>query len=280
MRVLVTGSNGQLGSEIKLLSTQFSLMEFVFVNSKELDITKNADVERLFEEQQFDYCINCAAYTAVDKAEEDARNAALVNAIGPANLAKACSKNGTTLIHVSTDFVFDGSNNTPYNETEPTQPLGVYGQTKRDGEIAVEKELQAHFIIRTAWLYSQFGNNFVKTMLRLAKDRDELNVIVDQVGTPTNAADLANAILHIVSTQSEAYGVYHFSNDGVASWYDFAIAIFELGGKIIKVNAIPTTEYPTPAQRPHYSVLDKTKIKQLGVAVPCWKDSLRFFLTK
>jgi dTDP-4-dehydrorhamnose reductase len=274
MKVLVTGSNGQLGSEIKLLATQFSEMEFVFVNSKELDITKNTAVEDLFKEHHFDYCINCAAYTAVDKAEEDVENAALVNVIAPAHIAKTCSNNGATLIHVSTDFVFDGFNNTPYNENSPTQPLGVYGQTKLDGEIAVQKELKQHFIIRTSWLYSQFRNNFVKTMLRLAEDREELNVIDDQVGTPTNAADLASAILHIVSTQSKAYGIYHFSNEGVASWYDFALAIFELSGKKIKVNAIPTSEYPTPAKRPHYSVLDKAKIKQLGVVVPYWKDAL------
>jgi dTDP-4-dehydrorhamnose reductase len=275
MKVLVTGSNGQLGSEFKNLAHKFTVLEFFFVNSKELDITKSTAVEALFGEHHFTYCINCAAYTAVDKAEEDIENAALVNAIGPANLAKACSKNGTTLIHVSTDFVFDGSNNTPYNEAEPTQPLGVYGQTKLDGELAVQKALKEHFIIRTSWLYSQFGNNFVKTMLRLAEDRDELNVIVDQVGTPTNAVDLAKGIMHIISSQSTAYGVYHFSNEGVASWYDFAITIFELGNKKIKVNAIPTSEYPTPAKRPHYSVLDKTKIKQLGVDVPYWKEALK-----
>ena len=275
MKILVTGSNGQLGSEIKNLVATFPHLKFVFVDLEELDITKAKEVEDLFKEHHFDYCINCAAYTAVDKAEEDVENATIVNVDGPTNLAKACAKNGATLIHVSTDFVFDGSNNTPYNEGEPTQPLGVYGQTKLDGELAVEKNVEQHFILRTAWLYSQFGNNFVKTMLRLAEDRAELNVIVDQVGTPTNAADLANAIMHIVSTQSKAYGVYHYSNEGVASWYDFAITIFELGNKKIKVNAIPTSAYPTPAKRPHYSVLDKTKIKQLGVVVPYWKDALQ-----
>ncbi len=277
MKILVTGSNGQLACEIKLLATQFPLMEFIFCNAKELDITKEKEVEGIFEEHHFDYCINCAAYTAVDKAEEDMESAIKVNANGPANLAKSCAAKGTVLIQVSTDFVFDGAKNTPYHENSPTQPLGVYGQTKRAGEIAVQKALKQHFIIRTSWLYSQFGNNFVKTMLRLAEDRKELNVIVDQVGTPTNAADLANAILHIVSAQSKAYGIYHYSNEGVASWYDFAIAIFEFGGKRIKVNAIPTSAYPTPAKRPHYSVLDKTKIKQLGVVVPYWKAALKLY---
>ena len=275
MKILVTGSNGQLGSELKLLATQFSGMEFFFSNSKELDITKEKEVEGIFEEHHFDYCINCAAYTAVDQAEEDVERATLVNEIGPTHLAKACAANKAVLIHVSTDFVFDGSKNMPYNERSPTQALGVYGQTKRAGEIAVQKEVIQHFIIRTSWLYSQFGNNFVKTMLRLAEERTELNVIVDQVGTPTNAADLANAILHLISCQSKAYGIYHFSNEGVASWYDFALAIFELAGKKIKVNAIPTSAYPLPAKRPHYSVLDKTKIKQLGVLVPYWKDALK-----
>ncbi|MDB3887361.1 dTDP-4-dehydrorhamnose reductase [bacterium] len=277
MKILVTGSNGQLGTELQRLASQFPLIEFFFSNSQELDITKEDQVESLFQKYHFDYCVNCAAYTAVDKAEEDVEIARLVNVNGPANLAKACSNNGTTLIHISTDFVFDGSNNTPYNENSPTQPLGVYGQTKLDGELAVEEIIEQHFIIRTSWLYSQFGNNFVKTMLRLGEDRDELNVIVDQIGTPTNAVDLANAIIHIISTQSKAYGVYHFSNEGVASWYDFAITIFELGDKKIKVNAIPTSEYPTPAERPHYSVLDKTKIKQLGVAVPDWKNALKLY---
>jgi dTDP-4-dehydrorhamnose reductase len=275
MKILVTGSAGQLGSEFRLLAAENPLIDFFFVNSKELDITKEIEVNKRFEEQSFDYCINCAAYTAVDKAEGEIENAVLVNVNGPANLAKACADKGVVLIHVSTDFVFDGSNNTPYTENDPTQALGVYGETKLDGELAVQKVLEQHFIIRTSWLYSQFGNNFVKTMLRLAEDRDELNVIVDQVGTPTNAVDLAKGIMHIISSQSTAYGVYHFSNEGVASWYDFAITIFELGNKKIKVNAIPTSEYPTPAKRPHYSVLDKTKIKQLGVEVPYWKEALK-----
>jgi dTDP-4-dehydrorhamnose reductase len=277
MKILITGSSGQLGSELKLLSTKYPLIEFVFLNSMELDISKAIDVENIFEKHNFAYCINCAAYTAVDKAEEDKVNANLVNLEGSLHLANACNAHGVVLIHISTDFVFDGTKNTPYNELSPTQPLGVYGQTKLDGELAVANNVAQHFIIRTSWLYSKFGKNFVKTMLHLAENREELNVIVDQLGTPTYAVDLANAIMHIISSKAKAYGIYHFSNEGVASWYDFAIAIFELGNKKMKVNAIPTSDYPTPAKRPHYSVLDKTKIKNLGVIVPYWRESLKLY---
>jgi len=277
MKILITGSSGQLGSELKLLSTKYPLIEFVFLNSKELDISENIDVENIFAKNIFTYCINCAAYTAVDKAEEDKENARLVNIEGPLNLAKSCQKHGVVLIHVSTDFVFDGTNNKPYKETDLTHPLGVYGQTKLDGEIAVANNVEEHFIIRTSWLYSKFGKNFVKTMLHLAENREELNVIVDQLGTPTYAVDLAKAIMHIISSKTKEYGIYHFSNEGVASWYDFAIAIFDLGNKKMHVNAIPTSDYPTPAKRPSYSVLDKSKIKNLGVIVPYWRDSLKLF---
>jgi dTDP-4-dehydrorhamnose reductase len=274
MKILVVGANGQLGSEIKYISSNYANYEFTFADLPTLDITNQNQVHTYFENNNFDYCVNCAAYTAVDKAEEDKFNAKLVNEDGPKYLAEACQENEFVLIHISTDFVFDGSNNTPYVESEPTKPLGVYGQTKLDGELAVQKNLETHFIIRTSWLYSRFANNFVKTMLRLAKDREELNVIVDQVGTPTNAADLALGIMHIISSKSKSYGTYHFSNEGVTSWYDFAITIFELAGVKIKVNAIPSEAFPSLVKRPHYSVLDKTKIKGLGVEVPYWKDTL------
>jgi dTDP-4-dehydrorhamnose reductase len=274
--VLVTGANGQLGKCLDELSLLHSSINFVFTNSQELDITKKNEVSQVFESVKFDYCINCAAYTAVDKAEKEQDKARSVNVNGAINLAEACCKSNTTLIHISTDFVFDGKYNQPYNETDKTNPLSVYGKTKLDGELKIQEVLNNYFIIRTSWLYSEYGANFMKTMLRLGKDRTELSVVGDQIGTPTYAKDLAEVLLKIVLANEKSYGVYHYSNEGITSWYDFAKEIFAITNSIIKLNKITTPEYPTPAVRPQYSVLDKEKIvKNLTITTPNWKQSLK-----
>lgn len=273
--ILVVGASGQLGSEIQFLSHNSS-HRFTFADYNVVDITDMVSVKGLFDEKNFDYCINCAAYTAVDKAEAEEEMAFSVNVKGAENLAKACKENNTILIHISTDFVFDGEKNTPYLESDKTNPVSVYGLTKLDGEKAVLEVCPQSIVIRTAWLYSSFGNNFVKTMLKLAETREELGIISDQIGTPTYARDLANAILQIVDSGKDIYGVYHYSNEGVASWYDFAQGIFELSRARIKVNALRTEQYPTPAKRPVFSVMSKQKIKtDYEVEVPYWRDSLK-----
>ncbi|SHI39482.1 dTDP-4-dehydrorhamnose reductase [Flavobacterium terrae] len=280
MVVLVTGASGQLGQSLQFIASQYPGMQFVFATSQDLDITNEERVTSFFESNKIDFCINTAAYTAVDKAESESEKAHLVNVVGPKNLAIACQKNNVTLLHISTDFVFDGTASIPYMETEITNPLGVYGQTKLEGEKEVISNCDKHFIIRTSWVYSQFGNNFMKTMLRLAKDRTELNVVADQIGTPTNAVDLADAILKIISLGSqystlEKYGIYNFSNEGICSWYDFAVEIFKQNNCNINVNPIPTEAYPTPAKRPKYSVLDKSKIKStFGITIKSWQEAL------
>lgn len=280
MVVLVTGASGQLGQSLQFIASQYSEMQFIFASSQDLDISNEGIVISFFENNKIDFCINTAAYTAVDKAESESEKAHLVNVVGPKNLAIACQKNNVTLLHISTDFVFDGTASTPYMETEITNPLGVYGQTKLEGENEVTRNCDKHFIIRTSWVYSQFGNNFMKTMLRLAQDRTELNVVADQIGTPTNAVDLADAILKIISFDSqqpglEKYGIYNFSNEGICSWYEFAVEIFKQNNCNIKVNPIPTEAYPTPAKRPKYSVLDKSKIKStFGIAIKNWQEAL------
>lgn len=274
MKILVAGANGQLGSEIRFLSTPFDA-EFVFAGSGQLDVTNFASVEDVIGNGGFDYVINCSAYTAVDLAESELVKAEEINVFGVKNLAMSCKKYGSTLIHVSTDFVFDGKKNTPYNEVDVTNPTGVYGLTKLKGEQIVQEICENFFIIRTSWLYSSFGNNFVKTMLSLSETRTELGVIVDQVGTPTYARDLAKLILKIIKDGNCKYGIYHFSNSGVASWFDFAKAIFENKKISIQVNPISTSEYPTPAERPKYSVLSKEKVKnELNFSVAYWRDSL------
>lgn len=276
MNILVTGANGQLATCIKTLDHSNKDYNFIYKNSSELDITDVLIVEDFFKTNTIDYCINCAAYTAVDKAESDIDKAYKVNVIGSENLAKVCGEYNSILIHVSTDFVFEGSSSKPYNEENCTNPLSVYGSTKLEGEQKIQENLEKHFILRTSWLYSEFGNNFLKTMLRLSKSRDEIGVVSDQVGTPTYAMDLAYAILKIIQTNSKLYGTYHFSNEGVASWYDFAVAIFDLEKIKIKVNPITTEEFPTPAKRPSYSVLNKTKIKKnLQIEIPHWRYSLK-----
>jgi dTDP-4-dehydrorhamnose reductase len=280
MVVLVTGASGQLGLSLQFIASQYPGMQFVFATSQDLDITNEERVTSFFESNKIDFCINTAAYTAVDKAESESEKAHWVNVVGPKNLAIACQKNNATLLHISTDFVFDGTASTPYMETEITNPLGVYGQTKLEGENEVMRHSDKYFIIRTSWVYSQFGNNFMKTMLRLAQDRTELNVVSDQIGTPTNAVDLADAILKIISfnfqlSTFDKYGIYNFSNEGNCSWYEFAVEIFKQNNITIKVNPIPTEAYPTPAKRPKYSVLDKSKIKStFEIAIKNWQEAL------
>ncbi|REG89321.1 dTDP-4-dehydrorhamnose reductase [Winogradskyella sediminis] len=275
IRVLVTAKNGQLGQCFQNLAPQYADIEFVFKTSSELDITNKAKIEGAFGSHSFDYCINCAAYTAVDKAEEAIELADKVNHIGAKLLAESCKKFNVTLIHVSTDFVFDGKATVPYLEGDITNPLGVYGKTKLKGEQAILKTLKHYFIIRTSWLYSEYGNNFLKTMLRLAEQRDELGVVGDQVGGPTYAKDLAEAILQIIELKTTHYGIYHYSNEGEISWYEFAKEIFRLSGSSVKLNKIETKDYPTPAIRPKYSILNTDKISRLlSIKIPNWKVSL------
>ncbi|MCL9804096.1 dTDP-4-dehydrorhamnose reductase [Flavobacterium amniphilum] len=279
MVVLVTGASGQLGQSLQYIQSKYPEIEFIFATSKDLDITNEEKVSWFFETNAIDFCINAAAYTAVDKAESEFEKAHLVNVIGPENLAKACQNSGATLIHISTDFVFDGTSSVPYLETDQTNPIGVYGQTKLDGEKKVTENCEKYYIIRTSWVYSQFGSNFMKTMLRLAQDRDTLNVVSDQIGTPTNAVDLAEAILSIIehpnSTDGQNSGIYNFSNEGICSWFGFAKEIFRINTINITVNPIPTEAYPTPAKRPSYSVLDKSKIKAIfDINIKPWQESL------
>lgn len=282
VNVLVTGSNGQLATCIKDLEKEHKNLNLIYTDYLELDICDFNAVQIFFKEHTpIHYCINCAAYTAVDNAETDKEKAYNINVTGAKNLALACKTNNSILIHISTDFVFGGNKSTPYTELDETKPISVYGDTKLKGEIEIKQALSDYFILRTAWLYSEHGNNFLKTMLRLAKERDELSIINDQFGTPTYAGDLAKIILHIIESKSEKCGLYHFSNEGEISWFDFAKAIFEISGVEIKLNAIPTSSYPTPAKRPMYSVMDKSKIKNnLDVEIPFWEESLQKALLK
>ena len=280
MVVLVTGANGQLGQSLQFIAPNYPDIHFVFCDSKVLDITNLNNIHQVFEQYKPNYCINAAAYTAVDKAETESEKAHLINVIGAKNLAEVCKEFDTILLHISTDFVFDGTKNTPYTEIDIPNPTGVYGQTKLDGEKAIQEIWHKHFIIRTSWVYSQFGNNFMKTMLRLASERDKLSVVNDQIGTPTNAVDLAEVLVKIISEHSklntEHFGIYNFSNEGQCSWYFFAKKIFEFNSVKINLEPIPTTSFPTPAKRPGYSVLDKSKIKNtFGVEVNYWETSLK-----
>ncbi len=286
MNVLITGTYGQLGSEIKDLAGNYPNLSFIFTDIDTLDITKEEGLNTFFEKNKPNFVVNCAAYTAVDKAEEEKEKARQVNTVAPAILAKACKNFNAKLIHISTDYVFDGKNHRPYVETDPTCPLGVYGATKLEGEQLVIRQNPDTVVIRTSWLYSPYGHNFVKTMLRLGKERDILKVVADQVGSPTYARDLAKAILEIVSRTKESFanfvnGIYHFSNEGICSWYDFAKAIHETGNITCKVVPVGSGEYPTLAKRPYYSVLDKTKIKSVfKLNIPYWKDSLKECIDK
>ena len=275
MNILITGCNGQLGNEMQLLEKENPQHTYFNTDVAELDITSQEAIEAFVRENEIDGIVNCAAYTAVDKAEENQELCHLLNAIAPGYLAAAIAKRGGWMIQISTDYVFDGTNHTPYVETDPVCPNSVYGSTKLDGEKAVTAACAQSMIIRTAWLYSTFGNNFVKTMIRLGKEKPELGVIFDQIGTPTYARDLAVAIFAAIN-QGVKPGLYHFSNEGVISWYDFTKAIHRIAGiTTCHVRPLHTEEYPTPAARPHYSVLDKTKIKQIyGLEIPYWEESL------
>ena len=275
MNILITGCNGQLGNELQLLEKNYPQHTFFNTDVNELDITDAESIDRYVDSNNIDIIINCAAYTAVDKAESTKELCKSLNAEAPAYLAEAVAKRNGWMIQVSTDYVFDGTKCTPYVETDTPCPNSVYGSTKLDGEKAVERACSNTMIIRTAWLYSSFGNNFVKTMMRLGKEKEELNVIFDQIGTPTYARDLAVAIMAAVE-KGIVPGIYHFSNEGVISWYDFTKAIHRIAGiSTCKVRPLHTAEYPTPAVRPHYSVLDKTKIKnEYGLDIPYWEESL------
>ncbi|MFI3302740.1 MAG: dTDP-4-dehydrorhamnose reductase [Rikenellaceae bacterium] len=274
--ILVTGANGQLGSEMRRVSAQ-STDRYIFTDVAELDITAYDAIYNMVSSENVDVIVNCAAYTNVDKAEDDEATANLLNNTAVSHLARAAKESGATLIHISTDYVFDGSAHVPYTEECETTPIGVYGATKLAGEQSVRESGCRYIIIRTSWLYSVYGANFVKTMQRLTAERDALNVIFDQVGTPTNAADLADAVTHIIETnQLDKCGVYHFSNEGVCSWYDFAKHISSMSENSCNIRPIHSDEYPAKVTRPHYSVLDKTKIKAtFGVEIPYWTESLK-----
>jgi dTDP-4-dehydrorhamnose reductase len=260
---------------LKTVAGRRGLNEIVFPAEQDANILDEEGLKNLLTTEKPAFVINCAAYTAVDKAEEDLALAKAINETGAAYLATACALVGATLVHVSTDFVFEGNDVKLLTEHDVAKPINVYGQTKLDGEIAIAGILPHHFILRTSWLYSEYANNFVKTMLKLGAERDELNIIADQVGTPTYAIDLANAIFDIIESGSTAFGLYHYSNEGVTSWYDFAKAIFEISKTSVKANPIPGTKYPTPARRPAFSVMDKTKIKEtFNISIPYWRDSL------
>ena len=279
--VLVTGGNGQLGLCIESLEQSFKDAKFVYLKSDDLDITIGEQIETAIAQYKPAYIINCAAYTAVDKAESEKDIAYMVNATGAELLAKSCKANGVILIHVSTDFVFGDTRPLPLTEVMETAPTGVYGASKLAGENYISDNMTDYFIIRTSWLYSEFQNNFLKTMLRLGKEREELSVVYDQAGTPTYAVDLAEFILHIIKTDSKEFGLYHYSNEGVASWYDFAFEIFKLSGIRIDLKPITSDQFPTPAKRPNYSVMSKDKTKQtFNIKIKHWTTSVAECLTK
>ncbi len=283
INILVTGSKGQLGSEIHAISGQFTDYNFIFTDIDELDLTRSEDVEVFFSENNISVCINCAAYTAVDKAEDDRELAMLINYSSVENLAKICNVNNTLLIQISTDYIFNGKQFRPYVETDLPEPDSYYGLTKLKGEKAVLEFAGKAIIIRTSWLYSSYGNNFVKTMIRLGQERDELGVVVDQIGTPTYAADLAVAIMSIIQKtgDNQINEIYNYSNEGAISWYDFAKAIMLQADINCSVKAIESKDFPAKANRPYYSVLNKAKIKNdFQIVVPYWLDSLDVMISK
>jgi dTDP-4-dehydrorhamnose reductase len=281
-KILVTGAHGQVGQELKSLVPQFHDFDIVFVDVQDLDITDPVAVQQYFAEHRFDYCINCAAFTAVDKAETEKDLAYKVNVEGVKNLVTSCLIHSTQFLQLSTDYVYHNNQNTPFKEGDPTNPQGVYASTKLQGDEIALQILPSSMIVRTSWVYSTFGNNFVKTMIRLGKERDKLDVIFDQIGTPTYAYDLALAMLTIIQKveigvfeKSTLAGVFHYSNEGVTSWYDFAKAIFRIENINCKVNPIETVDYPTPAKRPPFSLLNKHKIKTtFAIEIPHWEKSL------
>jgi len=275
MKIVVLGASGQLGHCLKKVAEQRNITDISFPSEQDGNILDTHLLDILFTKEKPEFVINCAAYTAVDKAEDDVDTCRKVNRDGAENIAKACVSHNAALIHVSTDFVFKGNVPQILSETDPAEPENMYGLTKLEGETAISDILEKYFTLRTSWLYSEFGNNFVKTMLRLGAERDQLGVIVDQTGSPTYAIDLASVILDIIESGSTAYGVYHYSNEGVTSWFDFARTIFDISGTSVEVNPVKTSEYVTRAVRPAYSVMDKTKIKNtFGIQIPYWRDSL------
>jgi dTDP-4-dehydrorhamnose reductase len=282
--ILVTGANGQLGKELRAIAAVYPDYTFLFTDKEQLPIDNIEILRSYFSAQLIHYCINCAAYTAVDKAEEtETKNAFAINATAVGKLAAICKEFNTQLIHISTDYVFDGTSNQPYKETDAINPVSVYGQSKLQGEQLALKNNPSTIIIRTSWVFSSFGNNFVKTMLRLMKERESINVVNDQLGCPTYAADLAGAIMSIVEKKSKIISndrVFNYCNEGAINWYQFALAIKELSGSNCIVNPIPSSQYPVPAERPKYSVLDTTLIKDtFGITIPEWKESLKNCLT-
>jgi dTDP-4-dehydrorhamnose reductase len=279
--ILVFGASGQLGQCLAHVAKERNTPGLIFPPEDQANILNPEGLRLLFEQHQPAYAINCAAYTAVDKAEDEVDLARKVNRDGAENLARLCGEFGTVFIQISTDFVFAGTGNQPLVETDPAEPISVYGLTKLEGEQVIPALTNKYFILRTSWLYSEYANNFVKTMLKLGRERDELRVIWDQVGTPCYAIDLAGCILTIIETQNAQYGIYHYSNEGITSWYDFATAIFELSQTSVRTVPIRTAEYPTKATRPAYSVMDKSKAKQaLGVVIPHWRTSLQTCLER
>lgn len=280
--ILVTGANGQLGNSIRLLAKHYPQYNFLFTDVDTLDITDPQAVGKAIKDNQVDYVVNCAAYTAVDKAEDNEELCRRLNSYAVGLLGKAAHEAGAKMIHISTDYVFSGTGCLPYKETDETRPVSAYGRTKLAGEQILQEVCPEAVIIRTAWLYSEFGSNFVKTVLRLGKERDELRFVFDQIGTPTYAGDLAAAVMAVVAADEKGAfvpGIYHYSNEGVCSWYDFTIKILEIAGIGSRVFPIETKEYPTKAVRPPYSVLNKSKIKETyGIAIPHWEASLRVCL--
>ena len=275
MKTLVLGASGQLGQCLKAVAEKRNITNLEFPDETAGNILDVEKLKTLFADLQPTHVINCAAYTAVDKAEDDVDLCRLINKQGALNVAQVCKEFGATLIHVSTDFIFEGSVVELLKEDDVAEPISIYGLTKLEGEIDIINQLPEHYILRTSWLYSEYANNFVKTMLKLGAERDELSIIADQIGSPTYAIDLAAAILDIIVSEQKDYGVYHFSNEGSISWFDFAKAIFEISNTEVKVNPIPTSAYPTRARRPKFSVMDKTKIKNtFGIEIPYWRDSL------
>lgn len=279
--IVIFGASGQLGSCFKQIAENEGISDIYFPPESEANILDTDALRKVFEQYKPAYAVNCAAYTAVDKAEDEVELSEKINKTGAENLAKLSAEYGSVLIHTSTDFVFKGDVASPRTEDDIAEPINVYGQTKLDGEKAVIDNVAKYFILRTSWLYSEYGNNFVKTMLKLGNERDELKIIADQIGTPTYGIDLAYAIMEIINTENTCYGIYHYSNEGVASWYDFAKTIFDISETHVKTLPIRTHEYPTKAIRPAYSVMDKSKIKStLGIEIPYWRDSLHICINR
>lgn len=275
MKIIVLGASGQLGSCIKKVSAERNTHDILFATQENGNILNKELLDKIFEHEKPSFVINCAAYTAVDRAEDEQELCRRINRNGALFIANACKQHNASLVHISTDFVFKGNIASPLKETDPTAPENIYGITKLEGETVIAETLPEHFIVRTSWLYSEFGNNFVKTMLRLGKDKSELGIIADQIGSPTYAIDLAGAILDIIESESKSYGIFHYSNEGVASWFDFAKAVFDIGNMPLRLNPLRTAEYVTKAVRPAYSVMDKSKIKStFGLQIPYWRDSL------